>query len=785
MLILIAMMTSFSLHAGEVKLTIRGMVIDADSKAPVEFATVAMINNETDELITGTTTGLDGKFEIKTNVRNVRLEVSFIGYKKKAIEDLNIKGNLVDVGLIDLYADKELLEEVVVQGERSTTEFKLDKRVFNVGQDLSSSGASALEVLDNVPSVNVNIEGEISLRGSTGVQVLINGKPSVLTSDQGNSLGTITADMIQQVEVITNPSAKYDAEGTSGIINIVIKKEERKGTNGSISVNTGAPHNHSVGVSLNHRTEKFNLFSQLGVGYRSLPNDTRNVNEDRISGETLNSEGEEFRNENFYNFTLGTDYRINDESVITISGNFAYEIEDQPSETNFQRTDANGNILQEWVREEETSATNPKYQFDVQYKKDFKDNKDHDLIISALGSHFGKDLSSEFTETGLVNYPASSTQLTDTEFKETEFTYKLDYTRPFSENTSLETGAQYNTNLVTNDFAVANLEEGVFVNDPTFTNVFEYDQKVLAVYGTYAYESDQWGLKGGLRLENTDLTTILVTTGEENIQNFTNLFPSFFATYKISKTSSVQAGYSRRVARPRLWDLNPFFNIRNNFNIRTGNPDLQPEFTDSYEVTTMLDRRKASFNFSVYHRFTTDVVERVSIFENNVNITRPLNIGTNRSTGIEVNSKYDAKDWLVFNMDFNYSFFSRVGTLETNSFDFSSDEWSTRLNSKWKLPADIDLELTGQYRSRVITVQSEIRDNLFFNLGGRKKIMSGKGVISFSVRDLFAARVRQNVIHQEDFYLFSFRQRGRFVTLGFSYGFGKGEAMQFTGSRRR
>ena len=158
----------------------------------------------------------------------------------------------------------------------------MDKRVFNVGKDLSSTGASALEVLNNVPSVNVNIEGEISLRGSSGVQILINGKPSVLASEQGNALGTITADMIEQIEVITNPSAKYDAEGTSGIINIIIKKEERKGINGSATINIGIPHNHSFGLSLNRRTEKFNLFTQLGVGYRELPNDRENIKWGRI-----------------------------------------------------------------------------------------------------------------------------------------------------------------------------------------------------------------------------------------------------------------------------------------------------------------------------------------------------------------------------------------------------------------------------------------------------------------------------------------------------------------------
>src|SRR5690606_21265311 len=199
----------------------------------------------------------------------------FIGFKTRTFEQFAIKNGIIDMGTVVLSEDAQQLNEVVVEGEVSTTEFKLDRRVFNVGKDISSTGMSALEVLNNVPSVNVNIEGQISLRGSQGVRVLINGKPSILTSGEGNALGTITADMIERVEVITNPSAKYEAEGTSGIINIVLKKEEREGLNGSISLNGGSPKNYSVGVSLNRRTEKFNLFAQLGGGFRELPNDLR------------------------------------------------------------------------------------------------------------------------------------------------------------------------------------------------------------------------------------------------------------------------------------------------------------------------------------------------------------------------------------------------------------------------------------------------------------------------------------------------------------------------------
>ena len=316
-------LASNALLAQKNQVTITGKVLERYSEMPIEFATVMVTDNKTGEFIAGETTDSNGIFMVKVNDPDIFLEIRFIGFEPQTIKDFTIVDGAADVGTILLEEEANTLEEVLVRGERSSTEFKLDKRVFNVGKDLSSTGASALEVLNNVPSVNVSIEGEISLRGSSGVQILINGKPSVLASEQGNALGTITAEMIDRIEVITNPSAKYEAEGTSGIINIVIKKEERKGINGSVSLNTGIPHNHSFGLSLNRRTEKFNLFSQLGVGYRELPHDTENINRDLVNKRALLfSEGTEYRNESFYNLILGTDYHINPTQCIDSFGKF-------------------------------------------------------------------------------------------------------------------------------------------------------------------------------------------------------------------------------------------------------------------------------------------------------------------------------------------------------------------------------------------------------------------------------------------------------------------------------
>lgn len=763
--------------------TITGKVVESNSQQPIEFATIMLADKATKSAITGTTTDIDGKFMLKSTTDNFYLEITFIGFTKKTINEFSVVNGRVDLGKIVLLEDSETLDEVVVRAEKSSTEFQLDKRVFNVGKDLSSTGASALEVLNNVPSVNVNIEGEISLRGTGGVQILINGKPSVL-SEQGNALGTLTADMIEKIEVITNPSAKYDAEGTSGIINIVLKKEERKGINGSVSINAGFPSNQSIGISLNRRTEKFNLFSQLGVGYKSLPSFNENINKDLINDTKLSSEGIEYRNENFYNVILGTDYHINKNNVLTLSGNFAYEIEEQPSETNFSFYESDV-LTSSWNRKEVTEATNPKWQYELQYKKDFEDDKNHDMLFSVLGTFFGKKLSSEFENTGTLGGQLDGLQQTATDFKEAETTFKFDYTKPFNEKLTLETGAQYVINNVSNDFEVTNLVNDEWVQDPNLTNVFEFDQKVLGVYATGAYEDKKWGVKLGLRLENTDLKTLLLNTNEPNSQNYTKLFPSLHTSYKLTKRFSVQAGYSKRVYRPGLWELNPFFNIRNNFSIRKGNPNLNPSFTDSYEVSSIYILEKSTLNFSVYHRYTTDVIERISTFEDNVTVFQPQNIGTSRTTGLELNGKYAPKKWFTLTGDANYNYFNRQGTYESTVFDFNASQWSGKITTKFKLPADIDFEITGRYRSKEQTVQGVRSANMFADMGLRKKIIKGKGVINVSVRDIFASRIREFETNQEDFYVYSFGQRGRFITVGFSYGFGKGEAMEYSGQRRR
>ncbi len=782
-LITLCSIGQFSANAQQnAEITITGIVVESNN-VPIEFATVIIADNDTQKGITGATTNEKGEFNITTTASNFYIEVSFIGFENKKIQNLSIKNNRIELGKIILSEDQSQLDEVVVRAEKSQTVFKLDKRVFNVGSDLSSTGASALEILNNVPSVNVNIEGQISLRGNSGVQILINGKPSVLASEEGNALGSITADMIDSIEVITNPSAKYDAEGTSGIINIILKKNEKKGLNGSVTLNTGIPNNHSIGLSLNRRTEKFNLFSQLGYGRRTFPRESESTSLNRATETTLSTIGESDKNEKFFNIILGTDYHINDLNVITLSGHYAFEDEKENSNQVYRFIDNTATTTDAWNRRELTTASNPKWEYELQYKKDFEGHKEHSLLFSALGTSFSKDKTSNFNNTTTVGSIPDALQEALTSFAQNEYTFKLDYTHPFAEKYTIEIGTQYVIDDVSNDYQVRDFINNVWVNNASFSNIFDYNQNVLGIYSTFAYEAEKWGIKGGLRLENTNLETKLVNTNERNTQKYTNLFPSIHTSYKITDDLSLQAGYSKRIYRPRLWDLNPFFSFRDNFNISTGNPNLNPEFTDSFEVTSILKFNRGSLNIGVYHRATKDVIEDISTFENNVTTSQPSNVGTNNGTGVELNAKYNPTNWATFTTDFNYNTFVRKGQFEDLIFDFNGNQWSSRLTGKFKLPLDFTLETTGNYRSKFKTVQGEVADNLFMNLGVRKKMMKGRLNVNLSIRDVFASRRRQSVTNQTNFLRTSDSQSGRFVTIGISFGFGKGEAMEFSGQK--
>ena len=537
-----------------------------------------------------------------------------------------------------------------------------------------------------------------------------------------------------------------------------------------------------LGLVLINERKKINLFSQLGIGRRTFPWEEISENRNLITNNFIQSSGGGDFNETYINTILGTDYFINKRNVITLSGQFAYELEKKDAYLDFDFFEDNQTATNRYRRYERATANNPKFRYELQYKKDFKRHKDQALLFSALGDFFAKDEESTFTTNNFAA-DADPQQKIRNDYKLAEYIFKLDYTHPFLEKYTLETGSQYLINDVGNDYAISNFVDNAWEENPNLSNIFDYNQSVFALYATSAYQGEKWGLKLGLRLENTNLEIDLKNTSEHYQYDYTNLFPSAHTSYKISDYFSLQAGYSKRISRPSLWDLNPFYDLGNNYYITTGNPNLQPEYTDSYEMTSIHSIAKASINWGVFYRHTKNVIEDVIVYEDNVSISRPDNVGINTIMGIELNAKYSPFNWFTLNNNFNYGSFNREGTYGEISLDFNGNRWSNVMTGKFKLPENFSMEISGNYESGYQTFQQEISDSFYTNFGLRKKIIKGKLILNLSIRDVFASRRYEYTTKQPDYYLFKNVQQGRFITFGVSYGFVKGEAMEFSGQK--
>jgi len=780
MIILICKATILNAQQNE-NILVYGKIQESQKDSPVAYATIRLYNQQ-DKLISGTISNDEGYFEIQSLENEFYLKIDFIGFKSMILKNYAIQNNQINFGIITLRIDSKNLQEVVVRSEKSQIEFKTDKRVFNVGQDLTSAGGSALDVLNNVPSVDVNIEGTVSLRGNSNVLILINGKPSVIT--EGNSLGTITAEMLEKVEVITNPSAKYDAEGTSGIINLILKKEDKKGTNGALSINTGYPHNHSFGMSLNRRTENFNLFSQFGLGYRRFNSTTNSytINKTNENPSTFYTDGTGEKNEQFYNIILGTDYHINSLNVLTLTGHLGYEVEDENALLNYQNINHDNSILTNIERKDLTKGVNPEMEYQLNYDKSFKGNKDRKFTASATGSFFGKDKTSSFCNTNIIGESLNEKQIAKTNFSERSYNFMTDYVHPFSKNSTLEAGAKYIIIQLINDYSLVDSQNDEWVNNEAFTNKFDYKQNTAALYSTYNHELDEFGFKIGLRLENTQVSTLLHNNNTKNKTNYTDLFPSMHTTYKLANGLSFQAGYSRRISRPSIRDVNPFFSLRDEYNLQIGNPNLLPEYTHAFEITTVKILKFGSLSSSLFHRRTSDVMSDVVKLVDNITIVTIANIGNSYSTGLELNFKLVPAKWISFLGDANFNYYNRKGSYEETNFDFNSTAYSGRLTTKLKLPYDFDVEVRLRHNSDYKDVQSLHLARSTMDFGVRKKILKGRGVIRLTVNNVMNTDKRTEITDLPDFYRFSeYTRDGRRIILGFSFGFGKGEAMEFSG----
>ncbi len=769
------------------KITIRGNVIEAVTNQPLEYAALILTSIKTKK-ITGGITDTEGNFSIVVPKGTYNMKVEFIGFKTKQLPQKKLDTNL-NLGIIVLAEDTEALDEVEIIAEKSTVEIRLDKKIYNVGKDMTIKGGNASDVLDNVPSVNVDAEGVVSLRGNENVRILIDGKPSSLVGLNGtDALRNLSADAIEKVEVITSPSARYDAEGAAGILNIVLRKGKVRGFNGSLNLSLGNPDLLRLSGNVNYRTKKFNFFSNSGYSYRNGPgnafSDFTNLDNGVITGFRIEERDYDRKNNN-YNGSVGLEYYINKKSSLT--GIFFYRKNNgddiATNLTNLLDTDRNSIDIINRVENEKEDGNNKQFSLNYSNKLDDKGQK---LTVDFQLSDNNEDEFSDITDNNMLSelnsqFTASNNTL-----------FQIDYVLPFGKKNQLELGHKSEYQKLNSDFRVRDANGGFLNPDPS--NAIEFKQNIFAHYVQFGSKSGKFSYLLGVRAETTDIDLLLLNTGETSDKNFTQLFPTINLGYELDDTDNLALGYSRRLRRPRFWFLNPFETRSSATNVFKGNPDLNPAYTNSYNLDYITRIGKLTLNSSVYYQFSTDLIRRVSIIEErtvngkltNVFVRQPVNLNDESRYGFELTTNYNPFKWMRLSSTFNYFKFktdsltyislASDGTQATTFLsEVDNDSWFLRFNSRITLPFKIQWQTRIMYRGSQENAQGNSKSIFVTNLAFSKDLFKEKATLVLNVSDLFNDRRRRGTTYNpnkerpDTIAYQEFQWRERQVTLNFTY----------------
>jgi len=788
---------SFTGYSQSKQFSITGKVIDDALNVPLEYATIAITRPNDPNFLDGGVTDIEGKFDINVPPGIYNITVEFISYTSKTFKNKNVEADL-DLGTIMLGINASSLDEVVVRAETTQVEVRLDKKIYNIGKDLTTKGGTVSDALSNVPSVSVDVEGAISLRGNQNVRVLINGKPSALAGfGSTDVLGQLPADAIDRVEVITSPSARYDAEGTAGIINIILRKDKTLGFNGSVSTTVGYPESYGITANVNLRTEKYNIFNTTGYNYRSGPGggnfDTRYFrgNFNRV----LENRDYDRSNKGF-NTNLGMEYYINDKSSITASTFFRYG-DGEDITTNLTRKFQNNALGQETLRREVEMEEDKSFQFSLNYINRFNE-EGHNLTLDFQYENDKEEQPAFITETVRVNNTPEETPFLPseevfTEEKQNEYLFQADYVLPFGEDSQFEAGYRGNFKNENTDYNL-NIEDasGRLVRNDTVSNIFDYTENVNAIYTQYGTKFGDFSFLLGLRLENTQLKgTIDSPFSDEDLvnafgfkidtdfdNNYLGLFPTVNFIYELSDTENVTLGYNRRINRPRGWFINPFPSRSSRTNIFQGNPNLAPAYASAFDLGYLKRWEKITLTSSVYYQYETDAFERVQQgteqFFEGIEIIRtiPINLATNERIGAEAGILYNPAKWLRLNGSVNFFQFKTEGDFNGVDYGAKNNSWFGRFSSKVSLPAKIDWQTNAFYSGASENAQTKTDGIFSLDMALSKEIFKERATLSFNVRDLLNSRKRNSLTTTERFIQDSeFQWRARQFSLTLIYRF--------------
>jgi outer membrane receptor protein involved in Fe transport len=732
---------------------ISGIVLDSVANKGVEFASIALFNVADNKAIDGTTADETGKFSItKVAPGSYKLLISFIGFKDRTISNIKIeKGKDVALGNIQLASSAQDLQEVTITGEKSLVEEKVDRLVYNAEKDITSKGGDAADLLRKVPMLSVDLDGNVSLRGSSNIKVLINNKPStIIAANVADALKQIPADMIKSVEVITSPSAKYDAEGSGGIINIITKKNNLQGLTLNIDSGVG---NRGTNLGLNGSYRKGKMGFTLGGFGRAFYNKAEStLNQTTFSGGNsyLTNQSSTAKDRGLFGqYSLGWDYDLGKNQAL--SAGLRYGTRNFIQKQNLTINQFENNTLDATsLRKVDRKDLSGTVDFNIDYIRTFKPQQE--WSISTLYSRTG--LTNNFNTDMLNESGAVSGKLkNENKNYNSEFTLQTDYQTPIGKNQLVEFGAKGIFRTVNSDYKYLSAgESGEFSlspNNPSGT--LNYNQNVAAGYVSYTLTTkNKYTFKAGTRYEYTGITADLGDAGKVSIPNYGNLVPSINVSKSLSGSTTLKAAYNRRIQRPGIQQLNPNVNLANPQSISTGNPALSPELTDNFELALSTNVKKTYLNVSAFVRQTNNSITQVRMAVDTLQgaiVTTYENIGKQQAYGMNVFANvYLTSKWTVNgSLDILHSYLEgQTTSLEGTSIPVSNSgfNYGGRLMSQISLRQGWGLQAFGFYRGKEIQLQGTRTGFYMYSLGFKKDFANKKGSVGFAAENFLTKGVK-------------------------------------------
>lgn len=754
---------------------ITGQVWDADLSTPIEYANIVLYRQRDSSALTGTVTDAQGRFALRAlPPGRFKLEVSFIGYKTKIVPDIQLPPNgKVDLGRINLQQTAIAVPGTEVTAEKPKIEFRIDKKVINVAQNPSLQSGTAVDALENAPAVKVDIEGNVSLRGLSSFTVLIDGRPSPLEGSE--ALKQIPASTIDRIEVVTNPSVKYDPEGKAGIINVILKKQRQSGISGILNLNGGNNGQFGGNLLLSAKTNIGTFFISPNINRGGFPG-TREMQGWTIAsnGDTnyRQSKGTMLFQHQFYGVRAGADFKLTQKDWLSLSGRIGGNRGNR-SQSALYREWRTPDTIAETLTGRTASLDNG---LNFSLSLDAAHNlgkKGHELTLKLDYSGRSSQDSTQ-TEESIAGKIRTGKRTIETH-QGRPFNLKLDYTLPLREKDKLEAGYQARLRFGPNqETRAANYDTttGSYISDTLYSYTSTQRDYVHALYSTYSGNWQSFGAMLGLRSEYSGRRVVINDSGFTPLNQW-DLFPSLHLSYSFPQEQQIMASYTRRIERPRGWDLSPFLTYMDAKNVRKGNPDLKPEFIDSYEAGFLLPLGKHRLSLDGYYRITHNVIERFQeIYQGDIMLHTVKNIGNDQALGLEM--ALDLLPFRFWNLSLNGDVYDYrlKGNLNGKDISQKSFNWNAGLTTDLTFPTGTRIQLRGRYESPSVTAQGTEGGHFWTGISARQALLNRQLILTLSIRDILASSWHENETQGENFYThIKFSRKGPMVSLGLTYNF--------------